>query len=119
MSNSWLALQRGIAGREAAGPNLARELHSGKRARTIGRNQVRSPELSGTEGDAEKVAHSGGTTSLRTTQGLGGTGVWSAEATAQPAAVPHPRTGSGSRGVHAGLQPDANVPSQTAAVSWK
>lgn len=26
-------------------PNLARELHSGKRARTIGRNQVRSPEL--------------------------------------------------------------------------
>ena len=52
MSNSWLALQRGIAGHEAAGPNLARELHSGKRARTIGRNQVRSPELSGTEGDA-------------------------------------------------------------------
>ena len=45
MSNSWLALQRGIAGHEAAGPNLARELHSGKRARTIGRNQVRSPEL--------------------------------------------------------------------------
>jgi transposase len=26
-------------------PNLARELHSGKRARTIGRNRVRSPEL--------------------------------------------------------------------------
>jgi transposase len=26
-------------------PNLARELHCGKRARTIGRNQVRSPEL--------------------------------------------------------------------------
>ena len=77
MSNSWLALQRGIAGHEAAGPNLARELHSGKRARTIGRNQVRSPELSGTEGDAEKVAHPGGTTSVRTTQGLGGTGVWS------------------------------------------
>ena len=91
MSNGWLALQGGIAGHEAAGPNLARELHSGKRARTIGRNQVRSPELSGTEGDAEKVAHPRGTTSLRTTQGLGGTGVWSAEATAQPAAVPHPR----------------------------
>src|SRR4029077_18234824 len=26
-------------------PNLARELHTGKRARTIGRNRVRSPEL--------------------------------------------------------------------------
>ena len=26
-------------------PNLARELNSGKRARTIGRHRVRSPEL--------------------------------------------------------------------------
>ena len=40
---------------------------------SVPKHQVRSPELSGTEGDAEKVAHSGGTTSLRTTQGLGGT----------------------------------------------
>lgn len=70
-------------------PNLARELHTGKRARTMGRNRVRSPE---TENDAEKVAQSGGTTNIRTTKGLGGTGVRSAEAAAGNAAIPHPRT---------------------------
>jgi transposase len=36
--------QRGIAV-YLPDPNLARELHTGKRARTIGRNRVRSPEL--------------------------------------------------------------------------
>jgi hypothetical protein len=31
--------------RDVPDPNLARELNTGKRARTIGRNRVRSPEL--------------------------------------------------------------------------
>src|ERR1035441_2713673 len=78
-------------------PNLARELNTGKRARTIGRNRVRSPELKAMR---KKLRSPRGTTSVRKTKGLGGTGVWSAEAATGDAAIPHPRTGPSGSGVH-------------------
>ena len=116
MSNGWLALQRGIAGHEAAGPNLARELHSGKRARTIGRNQVRSPELKEMR---RKLRTREGRRVSERRKALVEPVFGVNSATCGSSA---PAEGSGSREVHAGcagLQPDANVPSQTAAVSWK
>jgi hypothetical protein len=57
---------------------------------------------SGTESHAEEIAKPGGTTSVRTTKNFSGTGVWSAEATAWDAPIPHPRTGQSGGGVRPG-----------------
>src|SRR6266851_7159748 len=75
---------------------------------------------SGTEGDAEEVAQYGGTAGVRTTQGAGRTGVWSAQAAAWDAAISHPRTSQGGSGVHPGgdrLQRDTLVCSQAQRVT--
>jgi hypothetical protein len=60
-------------------PNLARELNTGKRARTIGRNRVRSPELK-TMG--KKLRSRAGQRVYEHRKDAGGTGVWRAQATA-------------------------------------
>jgi hypothetical protein len=106
-------------------PSLARELNTGKRARTIG---AQPGAQSGTESHAEEIAQPGGTVSVRTPQDAGGTGVWRAQVTAWDAAISHPGTSQGGDGVHPGslslqshpaVRPQAGTVKPTNRGNWR